>query len=79
MSGLRGLIGKANKSSSVSCELRLGTAPARVTSPFNAASSDMGAAVGLGAERAEKEDTAMSAPPGERVWDWLPALVKVLA
>ena len=54
-------------------------------SPFITALSETGVGPAPGTSPAaplvteEKEDTAISLPFGERVWDWLPALVKVLA
>ena len=74
MSGLRGLMGRANRPSSASCASGCeGAVP-----PLRAASRDIGP-VGRLREMAEKDDTAMSPPRGDSMWDWLSGLVKVFA
>lgn len=78
MSGLRGLMGSANKSSSSSRRNLTGAEAAPVTSPCSAALRDIGAARVL-EFMASWDETAMSAPSGWKGRDWLIGLVKVFA
>lgn len=75
ISGLRGLSGKAKRSSSPSRELGLMGAG----SPFITAFRDTDSVRPWGRGIAEKEDTAMSPPSGDNVWDGTSTPVNVFA
>jgi hypothetical protein len=75
ISGLRGLSGRANRSSSSSREL----GSIAGVSPCMAAFNDMACVRPLPREMAENEDTAISPPNGDNVCDGTSAPVNVFA